>query len=177
LFVHTVHCKDALGSTYSSRQSSHDLPFLERVDDSSHFPSSWHSVAGIRFAAGSWRGSPFHLLGGFVGNEFALVECIEYNVWMQFEWDPRKASANLKKHQVSFEEAASVFYDDFAIQFFDDEHSSAEERFLLLGLSSGAKLLLVCHCERDAGTAIRIISARKATKLEASHYQGGHHES
>jgi hypothetical protein len=96
---------------------------------------------------------------------------------MQFEWDPAKAKANLKKHQISFEEAASVFYDDFAIQFFDDEHSSAEERFLLLGMSSGAKLLLVCHCERDSGTSIRIISARKATKREASHYQGGHHES
>jgi uncharacterized protein len=108
--------------------------------------------------------------------QLELGDCIEYDVWMQFEWDPGKATANLKKHHVSFEEAASVFYDDFAIQFFDEEHSTAEERFLLLGMSSGAKLLLVCHCEQGAGSVIRIISARKATKREASHYQGGHHE-
>ena len=55
---------------------------------------------------------------------------------MRFEWDPSKASANLKKHQVSFDEAKSVFFDDFAVQFFDDEHSSNEERFIMLGMSS-----------------------------------------
>ncbi|HRH16920.1 MAG TPA: BrnT family toxin [Aquabacterium sp.] len=92
---------------------------------------------------------------------------------MQFEWDPPKAAANLKKHQVSFDEAKSVFYDEFAVQFFDEEHSSDEERFLMLGMSSGAKLLLVCHCEREHGEVIRIISARKATKRESAFYQGG----
>ena len=70
---------------------------------------------------------------------------------IQFEWVPPKAATNLKKHQVSFEEAKSVFYDEFAIQFFDEDHSSAEDRFLMLGLSSEARLLLVCHCEREQG--------------------------
>lgn len=93
---------------------------------------------------------------------------------IKFEWDSSKAAANLKKHQVSFEEAKSVFYDEFAIQFFDEEHSSDEERFLMLGMSSGAKLLLVCHCEREHGEVIRIISARKATKRESAFYQGGY---
>jgi uncharacterized protein len=92
---------------------------------------------------------------------------------IKFEWDPPKAAANLRKHQVSFEEAKSVFYDEFAVQFFDDEHSSEEDRFLMLGMSSGAKLLIVCHCEREQGEVIRIISARKATKRESAFYQGG----
>ena len=91
---------------------------------------------------------------------------------IRFEWDPPKATANLRKHRVSFEEAKSVFYDEFAVQFFDDEHSSDEDRFLLLGLSSGTGLLIVCHCERDDGEVIRIISARKATQRESAFYQG-----
>ncbi len=91
---------------------------------------------------------------------------------INFEWDTPKAAANLKKHQVSFDEAKSVFYDEFAIQFFDDEHSPDEDRFLMLGMSSGAKLLIVCHCEREHGEVIRIISARKATKRESAFYQG-----
>lgn len=90
------------------------------------------------------------------------------------EWNPQKAAANLKKHQISFEEARSVFFDEFAVQFFDDARSLDEERFLLLGMSSGAKLLIVCHCERNEGEVIRIISARKATKRESEFYQGGH---
>ena len=91
-----------------------------------------------------------------------------------FEWDEDKAAANLKKHRVSFEEAKSIFFDEFAVQFFDDGHSSDEERFLMLGMSSVAKLLIVCHCERDHGAAIRIFSARKATKRESAFYRGGH---
>jgi uncharacterized DUF497 family protein len=67
-------------------------------------------------------------------------------------------------------EAQSVFYDEFAVQFYDEPHSSREDRFLLLGMSSGAQILLVCHCERDSGEVIRIISARKATKQESSFY-------
>ncbi|QDX80306.1 hypothetical protein B9N43_02915 [Denitratisoma sp. DHT3] len=89
---------------------------------------------------------------------------------IKFEWDSAKATANIKKHGVSFEEAQSAFYDEFAIQFFDDDHSSDEERFLLLGMSTGSKLLLVAHCEREAGHIIRIISARKATKRESAFY-------
>ena len=68
--------------------------------------------------------------------------------------------------------AKTVFYDDFAVQFFDEEHSDAEDRFLLLGMSSDARLLLVCHCEREDGDVIRIISARKATETEAQYYRG-----
>ena len=90
-----------------------------------------------------------------------------------FEWDAPKARANLKKHHISFEEAKSVFYDEFAVQFFDEEHSSNEERFLMLGMSSGAKLLIICHCERENGAVVRIISARKATKRESAFYRGG----
>jgi uncharacterized DUF497 family protein len=92
---------------------------------------------------------------------------------IKFEWDPAKATANARKHGVSFEEAQSVFYDEFAAQFFDDEHSGDEERFLMLGMSTEANLLLVCHCEREAGNVIRIISARKATKRESTFYGSG----
>lgn len=91
---------------------------------------------------------------------------------MRFEWDPSKAASNLRKHKVSFEAAQSVFYDDLAVQFFDDEHVDEEERFLLLGMSSDGRLLLVCHCERHDGEVIRIISARKATAHEAKFYPG-----
>ncbi len=91
---------------------------------------------------------------------------------MKFDWDQAKANANSKKHGVTFEQARTVFFDEFAVQFFDEDHSSEEERFLLLGLSSEAKLLLVCHCEREQEDVIRIISARKATKREAAHYRG-----
>jgi uncharacterized DUF497 family protein len=93
---------------------------------------------------------------------------------IKFEWDATKAAANLKKHLVSFEEAKSIFFDEFSVQFFDDDHSLDEERFLMLGMSSGAKLLIVCHCEREHGAVIRIISARKATKRESAFYRGGH---
>lgn len=89
---------------------------------------------------------------------------------IKFEWDSTKATANARKHGVSFEEAQSLFYDEYAVQFFDEDHSGDEERFLLLGMSTGTRLLLVCHCERDAGNTIRIISARKATKHESIFY-------
>jgi uncharacterized DUF497 family protein len=89
-----------------------------------------------------------------------------------FEWDPAKAASNQKKHGVSFEEAQSVFYDEFAVQFFDEENSGAEDRFLMLGISDRARLLIVCHCEREHGNIIRIISARKATKGEGKFYSG-----
>jgi uncharacterized DUF497 family protein len=91
---------------------------------------------------------------------------------IKFEWDESKAAANLKKHQVSFEEAKSIFFDEFGVQFFDEDHSPDEDRFLMLGMSSEAKLLIVCHCEREQGAFIRIISARKATKRESAFYRG-----
>ena len=68
--------------------------------------------------------------------------------------------------------ATSIFFDEFGVQFFDGDHSSDEERFLMLGMSSEAKLLIVCHCEREQGAVIRIISARKATKREGAFYRG-----
>ena len=91
---------------------------------------------------------------------------------IKFDWDPVKAASNMRKHGVSFEEARSVFYDEFAVQFFDEESSEAEDRFLMLGLSDKVRLLIVCHCEREQGNTIRIISARKATKNEGKYYQG-----
>ena len=92
---------------------------------------------------------------------------------IQFGWDAAKAAANERKHGISFEEAKSLFYDEFAIQFYDSENSELEEdRFLMLGLSSESRILLVCHCERDSGNIIRIISARKATKKERKFYEG-----
>jgi len=91
---------------------------------------------------------------------------------IKFEWDTTKATSNRKKHGVSFEEAQSVFYDEFAVQFFDEENSESEDRFLLLGFSDEARLLIVCHCERNQGNIVRIISARRATKNESNYYQG-----
>ena len=80
---------------------------------------------------------------------------------LRFEWDPNKNEINKKKHGISFEEAKTVFYDDEARIIDDPEHSQEEERFIILGLSSKANLLVVCHCYRASETVIRIISARK----------------
>lgn len=91
---------------------------------------------------------------------------------ISFEWDAAKSVSNKRKHGVSFEEARSVFYDEFAMQFFDADNSVSEDRFLMLGFSDEARLLMVCHCERDDGNIIRIISARKATKNESNFYRG-----
>ncbi|MBN1795309.1 MAG: BrnT family toxin [Sedimentisphaerales bacterium] len=91
---------------------------------------------------------------------------------IRFSWDARKASQNLKKHKVSFDEAATVFYDEKAIQYFDPDHSKAEDRFLLLGLSWRLRVLVVCYCIKKSDYEIRIISARKATKKETKVYTG-----
>ena len=90
---------------------------------------------------------------------------------LRFEWDPSKSKSNQDKHGVSFEEAATVFYDEWAIEFYDDENSEWEDRFLLLGISAKLRLLMICHCYRANESVIRIISARKATKKEAKHYR------
>ena len=87
-----------------------------------------------------------------------------------FQWDDKKNQANQRKHGVSFEEARSVFLDDRGVEFYDDAHSEWEDRFLLLGVSSRLRLLMVCHCRREEGHVIRIISARAATKNEQKHY-------
>ena len=91
---------------------------------------------------------------------------------ISFEWSSAKAKSNESKHGVTFEEARSVFYDDFAIQFFDDENSEVEDRFLILGHSNQSRTLLICHCEKESGDLIRIISARKATVKERNFYKG-----
>jgi uncharacterized DUF497 family protein len=90
---------------------------------------------------------------------------------LQFQWDENKAAENFKKHGISFQEAESVFYDEKAVEFYDDQHSAWEDRFLLLGLSANLRLLLVCHCFKENDSIIRIISARKATRNEAKFYQ------
>lgn len=89
---------------------------------------------------------------------------------LRFEWDDRKAAANEKKHGVSFEEARTVFFDERARLIDDPDHSEDEARFILLGLSSALRLLVVCHCYRSEGNVIRIISARKATARESKSY-------
>ncbi len=89
---------------------------------------------------------------------------------LQFEWDENKNALNQKKHQISFDEAKTVFYDDRALVIDDPDHSQDEERFIILGMSNRANLLIVCHCLRASDTIIRIISARKATKKESMYY-------
>jgi len=89
---------------------------------------------------------------------------------LRFEWDERKAAANAKMHGVSFDEARSVFFDERARLIDDPDHSADEERFILLGLSSTLRLLLVCHCYRRECNVIRIVSARKATARESKSY-------
>lgn len=87
-----------------------------------------------------------------------------------FEWDENKNSINMKKHKVTFEEAKTVFYDKEAIVIDDPDHSEDEDRFIILGLSRKANLLVVCHCYRESDTTIRIISARRATTTETKQY-------
>ena len=89
---------------------------------------------------------------------------------LEFEWDKKKDKSNVKKHGVTFEEAQTVFYDEYALQFFDPEHSEDEARFILLGTSFISKTLVVCHCFREKETRVRIISARKADKDEQQAY-------
>lgn len=89
---------------------------------------------------------------------------------LRFEWDEHKNRINQRKHGISFDEAKTVFYDEEALVISDPDHSETEERFLILGLSSSARLLVVCHCLRASETVIRIISARKATRTESGYY-------
>lgn len=89
---------------------------------------------------------------------------------ISFEWDESKNSQNKKKHGVAFEEGQTVFSDENALLLHDPDHSDEEDRFMLLGLSSSLRILVVCHCYRKNDEIIRIISARKATKLEQKQY-------
>jgi uncharacterized DUF497 family protein len=88
---------------------------------------------------------------------------------VRFEWDPEKAASNVSKHGVHFEEAQTVFEDDFFVAFEDPDHSQGERRFIIMGQSAARRLLVVAYTER--GRMIRLISAREATKRERRAYE------
>ena len=88
-----------------------------------------------------------------------------------FEWNEAKSKANIRKHGISFEEAKSVFFDEYALLIADPDHSETEDRFVLLGLSARLRLLLVCHCFEVDDNLIRVISCRKANRKEMSLYR------
>ncbi len=90
---------------------------------------------------------------------------------MKFEWDAPKAAVNIQKHGVSFDEAASVFLDPFALSGQDPDHSDGESRYITFGMSSLGRLVLVSHTHRPSG--IRIISARRVTRTERKFYEEG----
>lgn len=89
---------------------------------------------------------------------------------LRFEWDERKNAANRRKHGVSFEEARTAFSDENALLLDDPDHSAEEDRFILLGLSSGLRLAVVCHTYQEGDDVIRLISARKANRDERTQY-------
>jgi uncharacterized DUF497 family protein len=89
---------------------------------------------------------------------------------LRFEWDGAKERQNRRKHGVSFHEATTVFADEHALLIDDPDHSEEEDRFVLLGLSSALRTLVVCHCYREADDVVRIISARRAVKSERERY-------
>ncbi len=90
---------------------------------------------------------------------------------MQFEWDPKKAAINLRRHRVSFEEAATALEDELSLTGDDPDHSSDEARLITFGVSRAGRLLVVSHTER--GERMRIISARLATRAERKLYEEG----
>jgi len=92
---------------------------------------------------------------------------------LMFDWNVSKNRQNQRKHGISFEEAMTVFYDENALEFFDSEHSGAEDRFLMLGVSHRLRVLMVSYCLREHASVIRIISARKATAREQEYYPRG----
>jgi len=97
-----------------------------------------------------------------------------YNVFMsdlRFEWNEQKNKENKRKHGVSFEEAQTIFYDEYAVRYYDPDHSEDEDRFIMLGMSIRLRALIVCHCYRKDDNVIRIVSARKADRTEAKVYR------
>jgi uncharacterized DUF497 family protein len=91
-----------------------------------------------------------------------------------YEWDAKKAKAKLRKHKVSFEEAATVFLDPLTITFPDPDHSEEEEREITIGLAAKSRVVFVAHCPR--GDRIRIIGARRASRKERKQYEEGTYE-
>ncbi len=94
---------------------------------------------------------------------------------LKFEWDEQKSARNKRKHGVSFEEARTVFLDEDALLIPDPDDDGREERFVLLGFAASLRTLVVCHCYRQAGDVIRIISARKANQEERDLYTRRRH--
>lgn len=91
---------------------------------------------------------------------------------ISFEWDNKKAASNLEKHGISFDEAKTAFWDPNARVIHDPDHSTNEDRFILLGMSQNMNILIVCHCYKETDEVIRIISARRASKGETNTYGG-----
>jgi hypothetical protein len=89
---------------------------------------------------------------------------------LRFDWDDRKNALNNRKHGISFEEAQTVFFDEQALLIADPDHSEQEERFILLGLRNALRTLVVCHCYRQEGDVIRLISARRVDPQERGAY-------
>ncbi len=97
-----------------------------------------------------------------------------YNIEYFFEWNPKKATSNYSKHNVSFEEATTIFKDSNIVSIYDNSHSEYEDRWISIGLSEFGKLLIVCHTFREIdikNSRIRIFSTRKATKAEINQYK------
>lgn len=90
---------------------------------------------------------------------------------MQYEWDEDKEIVNIRKHGISFDTAKTVWSDPNALEFYDDEHSDTEERFIIVGKTPSGKTLFVIFCEKLEGEVIRIISARRATSSEKEQYE------
>lgn len=93
-----------------------------------------------------------------------------YNIDVEFEWDEKKRLSNISKHGIDFKDAKTCFYDEDALLIYDPDHSSSEDRFVLLELSKSNKSLTVCHCYRRNDEVIRIIIARKPTAKETKQY-------
>jgi uncharacterized protein len=93
----------------------------------------------------------------------------------QFEWDHRKDAENQRKHRIAFDEAQTAFADEYALLLDDPDHSAAEDRFILVGLSAAFRVLVVVHTYRRRDDTIRIISARKATTHERQQYNARWH--
>jgi uncharacterized protein len=100
-----------------------------------------------------------------------LEATLQVTIQMQFEWNQDKAELNLKKHGVSFNEATTVFNDPLSVNFPDPNHSIGEERYVIIGLSSADRLLIIAHTDRT--NRVRLISAREATRNERRFYEEG----
>jgi hypothetical protein len=129
----------------------------------------WVSALRAPIASGASPGRYFESRQTF---GFSTRPC--YPDGVTYEWDPRKAKSNLRRHGISFEEAGSVFLDPLAITFPDPDHSDEEDREITIGLSKKHRVVFVSHCPR--GDRTRIISVRRATRKERKHYEAGKYQ-